>query len=138
MQSIEPIKQNLQYILKVLHDGTYEAQKPIIQVMMNETVEAVQKTTFKYDAPYNNENYLHHHHTFVCLSRKAKCSLMADIQQLQSTLARKNFNVKTCEAIINKLLQSNLYQCEVQGVINNWVNLSPAKHPTKHKKISVY
>lgn len=128
---MESIKQNLSFIKRSLLNETHKENCVSIQLILVETILAVKETTFKYEVPYSSENYLKHHYTFLTRSRKCKYKLLADLEELKCELNRRNTNVKRCLTLINKLLQNNLYQNSVNGVINSWTNTTTFKTKTK-------
>lgn len=129
------IKQNLQYIKSAIDAGTLQEQKPIINVMLSEVVEAVRTITFYYDVQYSSENYQNHFSAFIRLSHKRKFMILADLEDLQSELQRRNTHEKLCSSILNNLIQSDLYACVVQDVIDSWHNTTT--HKTRYKTIYV-
>lgn len=131
---MQTVKQNLQYIQRSLSSGTHKEQTAILHLMMNETLEAVRNKSFQYETAYSSDKNLNHMYTYICLSKKAKASILADLQELQILHSRKN-DSKRCLAIVQKLLQNNLYQNEVNGVVNSWVNTSTSS--TKTTPLSV-
>lgn len=128
---MESIKQNLCYIKRSLMNGTNKEQGAIIHLMLVETIEAVKETTFRYEVQYSSENYLKHNYTFITRSRMYKYKLLADLEELQCELSKRNTNVQRFLILLNKLLQNNLYQVQVNGVINKWTNTTAFKTKTK-------
>lgn len=129
------IKQNLSYIEKSLLNNTHKEQGAIIHLMLEETVQEVKDLVFQYEIPYSSQKATYHVFAFVKRSKKAKASLLCDLRELQTELNRKNINVKRCLVVIQKALQTNLYQDEINRSINKWVNIG--NNPTRSKIITV-
>ena len=133
---METVKQNLLYVKQALTDGTHNQQKAIIHLILNDTVLLVKENVFKYDLPQVTIKEDYHVPVFVARSRKAKSSILCDLQELQVYMI-KGIHEKRCVAIINKLLTTNFHQNEIHSSIGKWVNVSGKKFETKIKKLNV-
>lgn len=129
------IKQNLSYISKSLLNNTHKEQAVIINVMLEETIQEVKETTFVYEVPFCSVKEDYHIPIYVNRSKKAKFSILCDLQELQAELNKKTTNVKRCLALVQKMLNNNLYQDSINKTINKWVNVG--KIETKIRKLKV-
>jgi hypothetical protein len=130
------IKQNLAYIEKSLMNETHKEQSAIIHLMLVETTQEVKETIFIYEVPFVSAKEDYHFSTYEKRSRKAKASLLSDLQELQTELKTgRNTNIKRCLAVIQKMLHCNLYQDEINKTISKWVNVG--NNPTKVRTLKV-
>jgi hypothetical protein len=132
---MQTIKQNLQYIQRSIVQETHFEQSAILDLMLLETVLAIRQHTFKYEAKYSSDINNSHFKIYIQRSRKAKYCLLADLEELTGELGKKNLNSKRCTAIIEKVLQNDLYQNDVKLVINRFRNTTQSS--TKIKKLNV-
>jgi hypothetical protein len=133
---METVKQNLEYILKSLQNGTHKESGVIIELMLVETIQEVKETIFIYEVPFVSAKEDYHFSTYEKRSRKAKASLISDLQELQTELKTgRNINIKRCLAVIQKILHCNLYQDEINKTISKWVNVG--NNPTKVRTLKV-
>jgi hypothetical protein len=124
-QHLNHVKHNLQYLKQALDTGTYQEQKPILQVLLAESIEAVRETTLNFDMYYDNDRYTYHVYAYVLRIKKAKAELIVMLQELQYELSRKQVNVKRSLLLVNRLLDTELNTKDVQETIEKWVSINP-------------
>lgn len=123
------IHQKLNYIKNSLMNDTYKEQSAIIQMLISETIQLIRETSFVYEIPYNNSNHTAHIRTYANRGRKAKASLIVDLEELQIEL--KKGNVKRCLAIIDGMLSSDLYTSDVKKKTQQWQPIGRSKVETR-------
>lgn len=134
-KQMKVIKQNLKHIKVTIEAGTLQEQKASTARLIAEVTAQVKEATFKYSAEYVLEKNQYHFNPYVSLARKAKATLLADLQELQGELNKSATSEKGCEMILNKMLESNLHTVKVQNYIDRWVNTTTIS--TKQKDLLV-
>jgi hypothetical protein len=123
------IKQNLQYIFKSLQAGTHLEQRAILSLMIEETVQEIHNTAFKYLVEYTSEDNTEHLQMFIAHGKKAKWTLLSDMEELKIKL--NNGNTKSCLKLVQNMLKTDLYKQDVQAMINNWKSTSRTNIKTR-------
>jgi hypothetical protein len=116
---------NLVYIEKVLREGTYNAEKPMLTVLLNEALEEIKKSSWEFEVPLTCTGHKEHVKTYENLALKHKSKLMADLRELQHLLNKKDVPEKKCLQMVRKLIETNLYMNYVKELIAKFQPKSP-------------
>jgi hypothetical protein len=120
----ENVKQNLEYIQKSVLNGTHKEQSAILSVIVAETFEVIKNMKFFYEVPFSNDKNTNHFYTYSSMGKTSKAKLLADLEEIQNEISKRNTNTKHVLILIQSMLQTNLYKDGVQASINKWVNTS--------------
>ncbi|WP_368298542.1 hypothetical protein [Cytobacillus firmus] len=129
---METVLKNLKYIKRTIEDHTHVEQKAILSVLLSETIEEVRETTFKYEVPYidySGDNSGGNLATYKDMGKRFKSKVLAELEEVQKQLNKKNTGVNRCLAILNNLINTNLYTDKVNAKIKQW-----KLHPNVSKK----
>jgi hypothetical protein len=126
--------QNLVYIEKVLREGTYNAEKPMLTVLLNEALEKIKKSSWEFEVPMTCTGHKEHVKTYKNLALKYKSKLLADVREIQHLLNKKDVPEKKCLQMVRKLIESNLYMNRVKAKIDKF---QPKSEVTETETIAV-
>lgn len=116
------ILQNLKYVKSSIQNGTLQNQKEILKLVLVDTVEAINGHYFTFKVKYSVETQKQHMQTYINQALKAKASLLADMEEVERELFSRFAKPKRAEAIINKMLVTNLYKNPVKIKVDRWTN----------------
>lgn len=120
---MEQIRNNLNYLYKVLQGDNHRQYKPILLVILAETITEIRNQQFVYYVKYGNEQT--HVGTYKAYCKMNKYKLIADLEEVDMNLRSKNVNVKRCTVLLEDILKSNLYQQTAQRKLSRWQHVNP-------------
>lgn len=131
---MKQILSNIQYVERCLLDSTYKENKAMLNVLLSETIELVKIEVFKFDVPFTSIKDHSHIVTYKKCGKRYKAKLIADFEELQRELGRKQPNVQRAFQIVTKMLNTNLYQNFTQAKISKW---QPLRKSTGYDKLFI-
>ncbi|ASV69068.1 hypothetical protein [Cytobacillus kochii] len=120
---MEQIINNLTYIHNVLQGDNYKQYRPIMIVILSETIEEVRKQQFVYYVNFGTEQT--HVGTYKAYCKMNKYKLIADLEEIEMILRGKTVNIKRCIVLLEDILKSNLYQQNAQRKVSRWQHVNP-------------
>ncbi|WP_225230382.1 hypothetical protein [Cytobacillus stercorigallinarum] len=120
---MEQIRDNLNYLYKVLQGDNHRQYKPILLVILAETITEIRNQQFVYYVNYGTEQI--HVGTYKAYCKMNKYKLIADLEEIEMTLRSKTVNVKRCIVLLEDILKSNLYQQNAQRKVSRWQHVNP-------------
>ncbi|MEA1853027.1 hypothetical protein U9M49_07985 [Cytobacillus sp. OWB-43] len=107
----------------MLQSDGYQANIPSLLVLLAETIIEVRKQQFVYYVNYTSEES--HISTYKAYCKMNKYKLLADLEEVEMILRSKTVNVKRCVVLLDKVLNSNLYQQTAQRKLSRWQHVNP-------------
>lgn len=120
---MEQIRDNLNYLYKVLQGDNHRQYKPILLVILAETITEIRNQQFVYYVNYGTEQT--HVGTYKAYCKMNKYRLIADLEEIEMILRGKTVNIKRCVVLLDKVLNSNLYQQTAQRKVSRWQHVNP-------------
>ncbi|WP_283154126.1 hypothetical protein [Guptibacillus hwajinpoensis] len=120
----------LEQIQKKLDNGTYMNQKDkLIKKVESIESEVRNKTYTHREVRYDNDVQAHLP-VYRAWIRAGKYKTLSDLYELKHELSKEEINVLRANAIINKLISTNLHQKKVTATIRTFASRAKSKHGT--------
>ncbi|MFS0637898.1 hypothetical protein AB1K84_18505 [Mesobacillus foraminis] len=117
---LNELKGKLQSIEKALLEDSFK--EPMLSVLLNVLIEEIRELDFKYEVPFVLDKNKYHFYSYINFANKYKSKLLVDLQELQYEMNRKNTNKKRSLALLQGMIETDLYTSHVKKKINKWVN----------------
>ncbi|MGD6815496.1 hypothetical protein ACQCVE_00280 [Metabacillus sp. 113a] len=118
-KSNEIIIQNLKYIEKCVQHGTYKESGAILALLICETLDLIKVSKVFCKVPYTSNKLTNEYYTFSNTARQSKAKLLCDLEEVRGELASKKTNEKRVLVLIQRMLQTELYNAGVQEAIGS-------------------
>ena len=115
-------QQTQQRSLDLQLHATLTAQKELLKLILQDTIQSIKDYQFTFKVGYGVESQKQHFGNYINQALKKKASLLADLEEMERELFSRNGKPKRALAIINKMLVTSLYKSEVSYKISKWVN----------------
>lgn len=127
-QMIHEMKK-IKAIKKAINVKKHQNEIHLLSVLVEEIHNSIEAKGIKYFIHYTNDNYTEHIESYRTIAYKAKNQVLSDLQELQSSLNRKD--IQRCNAIVDKLVESNFLIKDTERKFSTWRPLQRANFKKK-------
>ncbi|MRX52929.1 hypothetical protein GJU41_03000 [Bacillus idriensis] len=117
---MKKILSNIQYVERCLVNSTFQENKAMLNVLLSETIELGRTEVFTFQVPFTSIKDHSHIVTYKKCGKQYKAKLIADLEELQRELGRRQPNVNRSLQIVSSIMNTNLYQDYTKTKIDQW------------------